>query len=314
VKIRKILVGTAFVLLVVPMLLAAVAWMGFYGLLSWYAPNRTTGTIVSSGHDREYLLHVPKTYDGTKPTPLVITLHPAMNWPAFVAKLTRWNDVADENGFIVAYPAAAGHGPRAWLDGKPGLLMDVRFVSDLIDTLQASYNIDPARIYADGISQGGGVAFVLACRLSPRIAAVATVAAAYELPWWWCKPERPVPAIAFHGTADPVVLYKGGPSPVSPRDFPSIPEWSRTWAERNRCTGKTVETKVAPRATRLEYTGCADNASVVLFTLEGAGHQWPGSEPLPEWMVGPQGRGVDATREIWSFFRDHPLPPARAAR
>ena len=119
---------------------------------------------MSSGHDREYLLHVPKSYDRTKPTPLVITLHPAMNWPAFVAKLTRWNDVADENLFIVAYPAAAGHGPRAWLDGKPRLPMDVRFVSDLIDTLQASYNIDPARIYAARISQGGGV-----LRLVPRM-------------------------------------------------------------------------------------------------------------------------------------------------
>jgi polyhydroxybutyrate depolymerase len=281
------------------------------GILSWYAPNRISGAIVSSGREREYLLHVPKSYDRTRPTPLVISLHAAMNWPAFQAKLTRWNDLADEDGFIVVYPAGAGHGPRIWLDGKPGLEADVQFVSDLIDALQGTYNIDPARIYADGVSQGGGVTFVLACRLSQRIAAVGAVAAAYELPWGWCKAERAVPAIGFHGTADPIVAYNGGPSPIAPRDFPSIPGRSRTWAERNRCAGKPVETQVAARVTRLEYTGCEDNASVVLYTLEGAGHQWPGAEPLPQWMVGPQGQGVDATRTIWSFFRDHPMPAKR---
>ena len=83
-------------------------------------------------------------------------------------------------------------------------MRDVRFISELIDKLEAAYNIDPARIYANGFSNGGGMAFVLSCTLSDRIAAVGMVGAAQTLPWSWCTDHRPVPMIAFHGTADPI--------------------------------------------------------------------------------------------------------------
>src|SRR5947209_15439212 len=93
---------------------------------------------------------------------------------------------------------------------EAGLMRDVRFISELIDTLRAAYNIDPTRIYANGLSIGGGMAFVLSCTLSDRIAAVGMVAAAQSLPSSWCTDHRPVPMIAFHGTADPIVPYQGG--------------------------------------------------------------------------------------------------------
>ena len=98
----------------------------------------------------------------------------------------------------------------------PGLTKDVRFISDLIDDLEKAYNIDPTRIYANGLSNGGGMAFVLSCTLSDRIAAVGMVAAAQMLPWSWCTDHRPVPMIAFHGTADSIVPYEGGTSWVAP--------------------------------------------------------------------------------------------------
>jgi polyhydroxybutyrate depolymerase len=154
----------------VPLLLGLTAVVSFYAL--FYFPNRTTasaGTIVSSGVTREYLLYVPRSYDPARPTPLVVSMHPAMSWPTSQMNISRWNDVADENGIIVVYPAGTGGGPRTWfMEGSrtPSRMPDVVFLSKLIGALQASYNVDPARIYADGLSNGGGMAFALACGLA----------------------------------------------------------------------------------------------------------------------------------------------------
>ncbi len=121
-------------------------------------------TIVVSGEERYYLVYVPRSYDPSKPAPLVISMHGAKNWPASQMEISQWNRVADKHGFLVAYPAGEGGGPRIWL--KPRA--DAAFISALIDKQQASYNIDPARIYADGLSNGGEMAFVLSCTLSHR--------------------------------------------------------------------------------------------------------------------------------------------------
>jgi polyhydroxybutyrate depolymerase len=125
--------------------------------------------------------------------------------------VSQWNKAADAHGFIVVYPAGEGGGPKTWLmRGRrtPSRMPDVIFISELIDKLGASYNIDPTRIYANGLSNGGGMAFALSCTLSDRIAAIGAVAAAETLPWSWCMDLRPVPMIAFHGTADVGVLSR----------------------------------------------------------------------------------------------------------
>ena len=182
--------------------------------------------------------------------------------------------------------AAGGRGPGARVGGDRSA-RDVRFIAELIDTLKASYNIDPTRIYADGLSNGGGMAFLLSCTLSDRIAAVGLVASAQFLPWSACQDQRAVPMIAFHGTDDRFAPYHGGTSWVARGHvFPSIPTFTATWARRNRCGAKPVESAVAADVTRLEYTGCADDADVVLYTIHGGGHTWPGGGPMPEWFAG----------------------------
>src|SRR5207244_3391878 len=183
----------------------------------------------------------------------------------------------------------------------------VTFISALIDTLEAAYNIDPTRIYANGLSAGGGRAFGLSCTLSDRIGAVGLVAAAQPMDWSWCTGQRPVPVIAFHGAADPIVPYQGGPlgvpfNPVTVM-FPAVRDWVAGWARRNRCGTKPVESGVAPDVTRIEYTRCAGDASVVLYTIQGGGHSWPGGKPLPQWWVGPTSRSIDAKRQMWTVFR-----------
>ena len=279
---------------------------------SFYAANRTSGTIVTSaGQTREYILHVPAGYDRTKPTPLVISMHGAENWPSFQMNLTQWNKAADEHGFIVVYPAGEGGGPKIWqMRGyrTPSRMPDVMFISELIDTLEATYNIDPAMIFANGLSNGGGMTYLLSCTLSNRIAAFGPVAPALTLPAdFTCPDSRPAPMIAFHGTADRITPYEGAKVWIAPMPFPNIPEWTAGWARRNHCAATPVESPAAADVTRIEYTGCANDASVLLYRIGGGGHTWPGGTPMPEWLVGPTTHSIDATRMMWDFFRAHPL-------
>jgi len=181
----------------------------------------------------------------------------------------------------------------------------------LIDTLEAAYNIDPARIYADGMSLGGGMAFALSCTLSDRVAAIGMVAAAQSLATGWCTDTRPVPMMTFHGDADPIVPYDGGPlgdpfNPVKPV-YPAVRDWVAGWAQRNGCAASPVESTIAADVVRTEYLDCAEDAPVVLYTLLGGGHSWPGGKPPPEWRVGATTTSIDATSELWAFFREHPL-------
>ena len=301
-SVRKIVIGVVLIFIGLPLLLASIF------AASAFLLNRTNGSLVSSGQKREYLLHVPPKYDRARPIPLVISMHGAALWPAAQMKTSQWNKVADEQGFIVVYPAGTGF-PRIFPMEGAALAADVKFISDLIDSLEASYNIDRTRIYADGFSNGGGMAFALSCTLSDRVAAVGMVAAAQLLPWAWCTDARPVPMIAFHGTADPIVPFDGGTTWKSPTrmPFPSAREWAANWARRNRCGAEAVTSTVAGHVSRLAYANCADDATVVLYIVGGGGHSWPGGRPIAEWWVGSTSHEVDATALMWAFFREHPL-------
>ena len=146
--------------------------------------------------------------------------------------------------------------------------------------------------------------------------AVGLVAAAQSLPADWCQATRPVPAIAFHGTADPMVPYAGGPlgdplNPVKPI-FPPVRQWVGAWAARNGCGSEAGESAVAAGVARTVFPDCDAGADVVLYTVDGGGHSWPGGRPPPAWRVGPTSDAIDATRAMWDFFRAHPLAAAAA--
>jgi polyhydroxybutyrate depolymerase len=302
-KNRKMIIVAVLALINLPVMLALSEAVWFK------VSNRSNGAILSSGQKREYLLHVPRSYDRAKPTPLVISMHGAGLWGAAQKETSQWNDLADQQRIIVVYPSGAeASWPRIWhVDGGPDLVKDVRFIADLIDTLKLSYNIDPNRIYANGLSNGGGMAFVLSCTLSDRIAAVGMVAAAQTLPWEWCTDQRAVPMIAFHGTHDPITPYNGGNTWISSRRFPNIPTWTANWAERNRCAQNPVDSVVATDVARRTYTSCAEGAPVVLYTVLGGGHSWPGGKPFPRWLAGTTSNSIDATGQMWSFFSEHQL-------
>jgi polyhydroxybutyrate depolymerase len=271
----------------------------------------TTARFVSAGIEREYILHVPPTYDPSRPAPLVISMHGAANWPAFQMRASQWNRVADEHGFLVVYPGGQGAMLKTWrLQGRstPSRMPDVVFISELIDHVSSSYAVDSRAIYANGLSNGGGMTFVLACTLAHRIAAFGVVAAAVTIPMDWCTDTRPAPVIAFHGTADRLTPYDGGTRWIAPRPFPCIPDWTARWAANNDCARVPLETRIAPDVTRRSYRGCANAAEVLFYSIEGGGHTWPGGPPMPEWLLGKTTQSIDASREMWAFFSRHPLP------
>jgi polyhydroxybutyrate depolymerase len=301
---RKWVLVAVLVLILMPLALVLIE------ARTYYVANRPNGTIVSSGEKRDYVLYVPRSYDRAKSAPLVISLHGAGLWGAAQRDISQWNEVADREGLIAVYPSGlGGNGPRHWRTGNGADdRRDVTFISDLIDQLESAYNIEPARIYGNGLSNGGGMSFVLSCTLSDRIAAVGLVGAAHFLPMSWCTDRRPVPMISFHGTADRFTAYNGGTSWVAPNHlFPSIPRFTADWAQKNQCAPDPVESAVADDVTRLAYTGCADDADVVLYTIRDGGHTWPGGGPMPAWFAGPTSTGVDATKVMWEFFKEHPL-------
>jgi len=228
----------ALVLTMLGVLILAATVIG----IAYLRANVTNGEIQSSGEARKYLLYVPSTYEASRPTPLVISIHGFVEWPAHQAQISRWNDLAEQAGFLVVYPEGTGF-PRRWrAGGWPGdPMIEVRYISDLIDALAGEYNIDRARVYANGLSNGGGMSYLLGCALSDRIAAIGGVAGAYVYPLDECRPSRPVPMIVFHGTADPIVPFLGGESGGTEARLPVIPEWVTARAALNGCDPTPVE-------------------------------------------------------------------------
>jgi polyhydroxybutyrate depolymerase len=199
---------------------------------------------------------------------------------------------------------------------------DVRFIAKLLRVLANRYEIDATRVYAAGISNGGMMAYRLACRLADRIAAVASVGAG--MLGIVCEPLRPVSVIQFHGTLDPGWPYDGGPSCFAEDVFPPAVATIDEWRRIDDCTAPPIITYQVGAATCTTSGGCATGAEVVFCTIEGGGHTWAGGrsslgEQILRWDgscvygrgsgVGTVSRDISATDEMWRFFERHRLPP-----
>ena len=257
------------------------------------------GQITSGGVVRHYLLHVPAIYEADVPIPLVINFHGLTSNSQQEENLTRMSVKADSAGFIVVYPDGLN---AKWFDG-PGVegQTDLQFVRDLIATLESQYKIDPKRIYATGISNGGGMTNRLGCDMADVIAAIAPDSGAYNF-WQDCNPVRPMPVLAFHGLDDQLVPYNGG-TPLSME--PPIPDWAAAWATRDGCNITPAETTPADDVNVQTWSSCQGNAEVILYTLANHGHSWPGSPVMPRAITS---QAVNATDLMWDFFMAHPMP------
>ncbi|MBL8740190.1 MAG: hydrolase [Myxococcales bacterium] len=254
------------------------------------------------GEARRVLLHVPPGLAPDAATPLVVVMHGFTESPEDIRAITHFDEVADERGFIVAYPEGKS---GSWnggtccglseLMGEP----DVTFVSAVIDDVSASHCVDPTRVHAAGFSNGGFMAHRLACELSDRIASIGVVAGQESLES--CTPARPVAVLQIHGTSDPVVPFGGNPF----LGYPTTESTVTGWIERDQCEGEETSTYDADGVSCVARQTCAASAAVELCTVDGGGHDWFGGGDA--WTADGPPDGFVATLHIADFLAAHPM-------
>jgi polyhydroxybutyrate depolymerase len=240
------------------------------------------------------------------PIPLVLNLHGRGRDMFQQEKVSRMQAKADEAGFVVVNPQALGQPPTWWgpIPGEVGQ-PDMDFFARLLAYLQSQISLDRDRIYATGLSNGATMVNRLACDMSGTFAAIAPVAGGH-VAFDQCQTHRPVSVLAFHGTDDNTIPYYGRGNEVPP-----VHAWVEAWAERNECQPEPVTGQPDPHVTTETWTGCAEGTEVILYTLEGGGHTWPGA-PL-DLDLASHFVYIDATDLIWQFFAAHPRPSAPEA-
>jgi polyhydroxybutyrate depolymerase len=291
------------------------AAVGVCALLLAASPPRAsaaeaTVVIESGGLSRQYLVHRPPApVSGSGKVPAVLIFHRGDGTAAEMVGLAGFDRVANRHGFVTVYPQGFADG---WNDGrgvtKAGALGvdDIGFVSAIIDRLVADDNVDPARVYATGLSNGAMLVENLGCRLSGKIAAIAPVAGpmpAADAPG--CAPGRPMPVLEIHGTADPFLPYRGSPG------VDSVPQTQQIWRDADGCGPVTATglPRVVDDGTSVTRRAavCRGGADVELYLVSGGGHTWPdGAQYLPRSQVGAVSHQFDAAETIWQFFATQP--------
>lgn len=223
----------------------------------------------SGGATRDVIVHVP---DGLlAPAPLLIALHGRAQLGEAIRRYSRFDALADREGFVVAYPDGVAGSWNA--DGccSPATgkgVDDIAFLDEVLRLVQSRTPIDPDRIAMTGGSNGAMMALDYACERPDVISAVAVVSGPYVSR---CRPTRPTPVLELHGGRDTLVPLQGGVAPSLGVTFPAV---SASF-DAFRAAGSEVKVQVVP----------------------SAGHQWMTRDAT----------GVDASSEIWDWVRDHPL-------
>jgi len=270
-----------------------------------HAAGQFAQSFTFDGVARTYQLYVPKGYTGNRKVPLVLNFHGFGSNAVQQMIYGDFRPEADLADFLIVAPNGQVPAARHFnLRGEAGLQNDVDMVGSLISHLEATLCVNPRRVYSAGLSDGGAMTSVLACRMSNRIAAFATVALVLA-----CPATRPVPIVAFNGTADPVVPFNGGT--VNCCGGPTIgsaPAAMASWAKVDHCSLEYRDELISSEVTRRRWTGCAMGNAPVFYIVNGGGHTWPGSIPIPR--LGKTTKQIDASETIWKFFQLHALATA----
>ncbi|MEU1996564.1 PHB depolymerase family esterase [Nocardia gamkensis] len=291
------------------------------------APGRSTPRFVAGDKAGTYIQDVPRTEQG-RPAPVVFDLHGYLE-PAELEHVgSGISALGAAEGFVTITPQLEQPGLPRWDFGEGS--GDIAYLSDLMSHIESSLCVDRRRIYVTGLSMGAFTTSSLACQLSDRIAAIAPVAGLQDFAW--CRTERPVPVVAFHGTADPIVAYTGGTGPnarflpapdgsgsvvrpdgtgrpgITGPSSASIPAQAAAWARRNGCGPDPIGRQIASDVTLSSYP-CPAGTAVEFYSIIEGGHTWPGNpsvvSPVP--LVGATTASISADEIMWDFFVAHPL-------
>ena len=255
-------------------------------------PGETTRTINVGGQRREYVLYVPRSYNNANKAPLLLDFHALMTSANYQISNSGTKQVADEEGFIVAYPQGINN---AWNIGpcctESRAVDDVGFARAVVEEVSAQACVDEQRVYATGYSNGGGMAYMLACRAADMFAAVAP--AAFDMiAETACEPSRPVSVFAARGTRDSIVPFEGGKSTpptryrLDPITFLGAEGSFEKWADINHCSGTPANLGNNCKG----YSNCDGDTEAVLCTATGGTHK--------AWEA----------EASWNFLKNHTLP------
>ena len=264
--------------------------------------REVSATLEVGGRMRTYHVHLPPSYDAASAAPLVFNFHGWMQSADAHRSQSRLNETADREGFITVHAEGVdtswNAGSNCCGTAQAQNIDDVAFFDAMLAAIQRDYCIDPRRVYATGMSNGGFFSHRLACERANVIAAVASVAGLLGLET--CQPSRPIPVLQFHGTSDFVVGYT-----TSFTGLAGAPMTSERWRSMNSCEA-SASVPFEMGDVRCERWSCAAGSEVELCTVMEGGHTWPGGMPTP--LFGKTTTAVSASDYLWGFFERHPLP------
>ena len=271
------------------------------------AQTTVIDSIISGGIYRNYRVYIPAAYTGTTARPLVFDLHGYTSSAIAEQAYSNFAPIADTANVIFVYPNGTvdGGGQPYWNAGFGTAVDDIGFISNLIDTLSTQYNIDLDMVYSCGMSNGGYMSHTLACELSNKIAAIASVTGSMTtLQQLSCTPNRPVPIMQISGNADGTVAYGGSAGSMG------IDALVSYWATNNNCNPTPVFTNVPNTsltdgctAEHYLYNGGTNGTTCEKYKIIGGGHTWPGSP----FIIGVTNQDFKASEKIWLFFRKYKL-------
>lgn len=289
--------------------------------------GEATLSFVADGDNGSYDLQVPTTATTGTPLPAIFDFHGYEEPGQLHVQLSGLGTYGQTHGFVTVTPWINGRQRPYWLSFAGS--KDLQWFGGLLHHVEATTCVDENRVYVTGYSNGAFMSSHVACQYSSEVAAVAPVSGIQAVSP--CKTRRPVPVVAFHGRADPLIHYDGSASRQAQnlpgpdggtlgqsakmfgvigifRKGPSIPQQAGTWARRNGCSGNVTTTRVAADVTLLAWS-CPHHANVELFAVQGGGHTWPGSRDsaMIGKLLGRTTFSISADVEMWNFFQSHPL-------
>ena len=264
-------------------------------------------TMQHDGLTRSYTIYVPASYTPGTPAPMVLNFHGYTSTAFEQLYYGDFRAIADTAGFLLVVPMGTldATGTTYWNSGWGGTVDDIGFTSALIDEIASTYSVNLNRVYSTGMSNGGFMSYTLACSLSDRIAAIASVTGTMNVDQdQTCNATHPTPVMEIHGTADLTVPYEGGTF------MEAIPNVLSYWVNFNNCNATPVITDVPNTnltdgctAVHYVYSGGTNGVDVEHYKIIDGGHTWPGSV----FTVGVTNNDFIASKKIWQFFLQYDI-------
>ncbi len=267
--------------------------------------------LIHDGITRTFLVNLPSTYyeSDTSKFPVVIGMHGAGGSAAQFDRDYGMTETADTEKFISVYPEGVRGtgvlGLRTWNAGEccqyamESNIDDVGFLRQMLDNLSQTYRVDAERVYATGISNGGMMAYRLACEMPDRIAAIGVVSCTMMTS---CNPQKSMPILHIHSILDTKIPFQGGIG-LADYYYPPVDSILMTWANADKCDDETVTTKYDHYELK-EWRSCEDGASIQRYLTDDGGHAWPGGGKPGYWSDEPS-TALDANTLLFDFFKSN---------